>query len=255
MARKRKTKKDRRIKFLEDQLEYNTLAIKEGRKKRTWTIRDLKRVKPITESQRLLFESYYTGNNIIASGSAGSGKTYSAIYLALTSLLEEGSKFKRIILVRSATATKNQGFLPGTLEEKQMPFEMPFRDIFDDFFTYSNSYDRMKEAGLVQFFSSSYVRGLNWNDSIIIVDEAQSATLHELDSIITRVGRNSRLIICGDIKQNDLIYNKNEPSGMKDLLRIAENVPGLDVITFTTHDIVRSGFVKAWLIGKEESGY
>lgn len=255
MASKKRSKKDQKINFLTEQLDNNVVAIKEGPKKKNWSLHDLKSITPITETQRILFESYYTGNNIIASGSAGSGKTYTAIYLALSTLLSTSSPQKRLILVRSATATKSQGFLPGSLEDKQAPFETPFRDIFDDLFKYKNSYDSMKEIGLVQFYSSSYVRGLNWNDAIVIIDECQSATFHELDSIITRIGKNSRLIICGDTKQNDLIYNKYEQSGMKQLLEIANNVKEFDIINFTTNDIVRSGFVKSWLMAKEDSGY
>lgn len=255
MTQRRKSKKDQKIDFLQEQINNNVVAFKDGPKKKNWSRHDLKSIKPITETQRCFFESYYTGNNIIASGSAGSGKTYVAIYLALSSLLEENSPYKRLILVRSATATKSQGFLPGSLEDKQAPFETPFKDIFDDLLKYRHSYDSMKDCGLVQFYSSSYIRGLNWDNAIVIVDECQSATFHELDSIITRIGKNSKLIMCGDTKQNDLIYNKYEQSGMKQLLEIANKVPEFDVINFTTNDIVRSGFVRSWLMGKEDCGY
>lgn len=254
MATKRKTKKDQTIVFLEDQLAKNTLAIKSGPKKKTWAIHDLKKIAPLTHAQRIMMESYIMGNNVIASGSAGTGKTYVAAWLALHTLLSDPNNYKKIIFIRSPTATKSQGFLPGTLEEKQAPFELPFKDIFQDLLKFKNSYDDMKEAGLIEFHSTSFIRGLSWKDAIIVIDECQSATLHELNSVITRVSGNSKLIICGDVAQNDLLTSRNELSGMVDLLRIAERVEEFDVVTFTTSDIVRSKFVKSWLIAKEELG-
>lgn len=253
-ARKTRTKKDKHIEMLSDVLENNSQAVLKGPKKKTWTLHDLTTISPKTFAQKQMFEGFVMGNHIVASGCPGTGKSLCALYLALATILDPRQPQKKIILVRSPTATKNQGFLPGSLADKQEPFEAPFKDILHDLLGSKNSYDDMKAAGLLEFHTTSYIRGSNWHDAVVIIEECQSATFHELNSIITRLAGNSRIIICGDLGQNDLIYNKFEVSGMKDMLRVVERMDEFDIITFTKEDILRSEFVKSCICAKEDLG-
>jgi len=256
MAARKKTrsKKDDNILFLTKTLENQGRAVKEGPKVKKFTLHDLKSIRPLTYGQTQLFERYFEGNNIVANGSAGTGKSYSAVYLALTDILREESEQKEIIIVRSAVASREIGHLPGEIADKLAPYEEPYRDIFANLLKKHDAYDNMKEAGKVRFMATSFVRGLTWDNAIVILDEAQSCTFHELNSVITRLGDNSRLIVCGDIAQNDLIVKKNDQSGynraLQALKRMGEDV---EVINFTREDIVRSAFVKSWLCAVEDT--
>lgn len=254
MARKKtRTKKDAEIIFLTKTLEEQGRAVKEGPRVKNFTLHDLKSVHPLTQGQRQLFESYFSGFNIVANGSAGTGKSFSAVYLALTDILRDDANQEQIIIVRSATPTKDIGFLPGELSDKLAPYEEPYRDIFANLLRKRDAYEHMKEAGKVSFMATSFVRGLTWDNAVVIIDEAQSMTAHEINSVITRLGDNSRLIVCGDIAQNDLIYNRNIQSGYGRALKALEKINGVDIVTFTREDIVRSEFVKAWICALEDT--
>jgi phosphate starvation-inducible protein PhoH len=218
------------------------------------TIHDLKTIKPLNTPQELMFESYFSGNFILANGSAGTGKTFAAIYLGLTDLLSKKEKQNKMIIVRSAVPSREIGFLPGTNEEKLEPYETPYRDIFADLFKRKTAYDHMKRQHLVRFTPTSFVRGLTWDNAVIIVDEIQNMTFPEINSIITRVGANSKLIIVGDQPQTDLYRKSNDQSGMKNFLIIADKMDEFDHITFTSNDIIRSSFVKSWICALEDSG-
>lgn len=252
MVKKSRTKKDRQLEELEQVVRDNAKALAEGPKKKSWTIHDLKAVKPLNFAQKTMFETYFEGTNIIANGSAGTGKSYVAVYLALTDILSKGSKFKQIIIVRSAVPSREIGHLPGSIEEKMDVYESPYKDIFADLLKKKTAYDSLKEIEMVRFMPTSFVRGLTWDDAIIIVDEAQSYTFHELNSVITRLGDNSKLIICGDIAQNDLIVRKTDQSGFDKMLKIAAKMDEFSIINFTRHDIIRSSFVKSWICATED---
>jgi phosphate starvation-inducible PhoH-like protein len=232
----------------------NVVAITQGPRKKTWSVLDIKTIKPLTEAQRSLIESYHMDNHIVADGSAGTGKTFLALWLGLNTILSKDFQEDHIILVRSAVASRDIGFLPGTAEEKLEPFETPYKDIMHDLLGKSSSYDDLKEAGKVKFMPTSFVRGSTWDNAVIIIDEAQNLTLHEINSVITRLGTNSRIIVCGDYNQNDLIGKRGESSGFKDFLRVVSFMKEFDVITFTKNDIVRSPFVKSWICAMEEAG-
>lgn len=247
MARKGRTKKDRLIEDLSNLNETNSLAIKEGPKKKSWSVHDLKNIKPLNEAQRSMFEAYFDENHIVASGSAGTGKSFIALYLALNDLLTKGSKFKKIIIVRSAVPSRDIGFLPGSIDEKMSVYETPYKDIFSNLLGKKDAYDSLKENEKLVFMPTSYVRGLTWDDSIVLVDEAQNLTISELNSVMTRIGDNTKVIICGDIAQNDLVNKKNDISGFIQGLKIFHNMDNMQVINFTEHDIVRSTFVKKWI--------
>lgn len=252
MARKTKNTKDRKIKFLEEQMENNTLAIKEGPKKKSWSIHDLKSLKPITTPQRMMFESFYMGNNLVAHGSAGTGKSMVALYLALNAILDKDTPQEKIIIVRSSVASRNVGFLPGDKNEKMEPFETPYRDIVNDLLRNRAAYDSMKENGQIEFMPTSFIRGLTWDNAIVIVDETQSCNLHEISSVITRCGLDTKLIILGDNLQNDLIYNKYDTSGMPQFLKIASRMQEFDIIKFCRQDIVRSDLTRSWVCAYED---
>jgi len=212
----------------------------------------MKRIQPMTDNQKNMFDSYQTGKMIAALGSAGSGKTFVAMYLALQDVLEN-SEYKNILIVRSAVQTREQGFMPGTLKDKEAYYETPYIDITNDLFDRGDAYQILKQKGQIKFMTSSFVRGLTFDNSIIIVDECQSMTEHELSSVITRVGESSKIIFCGDTRQDDLANSKNrsDVSGLVKFTKVLKSMKEFDIIEFTTADIVRSGLVKSFLIAKE----
>lgn len=255
MARriKARTKKDDNIVFLENAMKNQGGAMKEGPKIKKFTLHDLKSIKPLTYGQTQLFESFFNGSHIVANGSAGTGKSYSAVYLALAELLRNDAEQREIIIVRSVTSSKDIGFLPGDINDKLSPYEEPYRDIFANLLKKHDAYDSMKEAGRVRFMCTSFVRGLTWDNAIVILDEAQNCLFTELNSVITRLGDNSRLIICGDMAQNDLIFKKAEVSGYVRGLNVLGKMQNIDIVNFTRHDIVRSGLVREWVCAVEDT--
>jgi phosphate starvation-inducible PhoH-like protein len=234
--------------------ESNIHAIKDYKETKRLTFNDLKAIKPLNAPQRQMFESYFYDNFILANGSAGTGKTYAAIYLGLTDVLTKKSKQTHMIIVRSAVASRDIGFLPGTDEEKMEPYEAPYRDIFADLFGRETAYDKMKKQKLVKFMASSFVRGLTWDNAVVIIDEIQNMTFYEINSVITRLGANSKLVIIGDQIQTDLYRKANDKSGMSDFLKVVERMDNFDEVTFTSADIVRSAFVKSWICAMEDAG-
>jgi len=201
----------------------------------------LKEIEPLTKSQLEVFEST---KHLMLHGCAGTGKTYISLYLALDDLQKE--EYERIILVRSAVPTREMGFLPGTEDEKSKVYENPYVNIMQELFSRGdNPYGQLKQKGIISFLTTSYIRGTTFTDSVIIVDECQNMTFHELDSIITRVGQNCRIIFCGDFFQADLRTN-----GLSDFMKIIKSMEEFDFIEFGINDIVRSDFVKNYLIQK-----
>ena len=253
MSRKRAAVRSRRdnVYDFEDAYLANARAQEQGPKRKHWTTHDLKSVKPLTPTQREMFHDFFSGQHICAHGSAGTGKSFVAIYLALSEVLNKSTPVDKIIIIRSAVTTRDQGFLPGTQEEKNQPFETPYKDIFADICGKVNTYEDMKEAGLVQFCTSAHVRGLTWDNAIVVVDEIQNMTWAEIDSIVTRVGQNTRLIMCGDSK-HQLDLTGKEKTGFAEMLCIIQRMNAFSEISFTHHDIVRSEFVKQWIITRDE---
>lgn len=212
----------------------------------------MRHISPLTPTQEDMFKSYQQGNNIAAIGTAGTGKTMCAMYLALNDVLKKGG-YEQIIVVRSAVQTREQGFMPGSKEQKEALYSVPYSDIVNDLFGRGDAYQILKQKGMVKFMTSSFVRGLTFDNAIIIVDECQSMTYHELDTIITRVGESSKIVFCGDTRQDDLATSRNraEVSGLKEFLRVIKRVDSFDTIQFTPEDIVRSGLVKEYILAKE----
>lgn len=249
--RKSRTKKDWEIDFLGEMNAKNTIAMREGPKKKTFSLHDLKPIRPMNETQRQFFEAYIMGSNVIGNGSAGTGKSFISLYLALNDILDEEKPQDRIIIVRSAVPSREIGHLPGSMEEKMAVYEEPYRDIVGNLMRGRNAYNDMKDAGKIEFMPTSFVRGLTWDNAVVVVDEAQNMTIQEIHSVITRIGDNTKLLICGDIGQNDLVVRKSDVSGFLETLKIAERMEEFDIVNFTERDIVRSDFVRSWIIAKQ----
>lgn len=210
---------------------------------------ELNTIYPMTENQQKVFDLYDEGKNLVVYGSAGSGKSFLSLYLGMKELLDDAA-FSKIIILRSAVATRDLGFLPGTEREKISVYEAPYRAMINELFGRADAYDIMKQKDIIEFESSSFLRGLTYANCLIFVDEIQNMTLHEISTIVTRLGENSKIIFAGDVRQSDLNERK-ENSGVKDLISIATIMPEFSLVEFTVNDIVRSDIVKSFLIAKE----
>ncbi len=216
-------------------------------------------IKPIGDNQKVVFDTWKKGKCQFLFGSAGTGKTFVSLYLALKDVMDLKSKFDRVVLVRSLIPTREIGFLPGDEEDKAALYQVPYQNMVQFMFEQPNEqqfntlYDRLKGQGSLFFLSTSFLRGLTFDNSIIIVDECQNLNFHELDTIITRVGQDAKIVFCGDFDQTDLM-NHNERNGLHDFLRILEEMEEFNCVEFTLGDIVRSGFVRSYLINKIKLG-
>lgn len=213
---------------------------------------ELRKIQPKTENQEKVFDLYDAGKNLVLYGSAGAGKSFLSLYLALKDMLNNGT-FTKIIILRSAVASRDLGFLPGTEKEKIAVYEAPYKSIINDLFGRDDAYDILKQKDLIQFESTSFLRGLTYNDSLIFVDEIENMAFHELNTIFTRIGENTKIIFAGDIKQCDLNERK-ETSGMADFLKIMKKLDEFGLVEFNMNDCVRSGLVRNYLMVKEELG-
>lgn len=212
---------------------------------------ELTQIQPLTDRQSDMFDAFDDGNHIIGYGSSGTGKSLVAVYLALREIFHKKSK-QKIVILRSPLSVNHQGYLPGTLEEKEAVYERPYEDIVNWLMNNSEAYLKLKEAGTIKFMSTSYIRGLTWDDCIVIADETQNMLWEEINTIATRVGEDTRLIFLGDLKQNDLsIAKRNQTSGMQKLLLMGKFLPNVEMINFLPEDIVRGEFVKQWILACE----
>jgi predicted ribonuclease YlaK len=218
-------------------------------------IDDLKTFDPLTENQRKFFECYKRGDYFMGLfGSPGVGKSFLALLKGLEEVLDKGNSFNKIVVVRSAVQVRDQGFVPGDLEEKMQIYEQPYVEICNTLFGRPDAWTRLKEQGHARFISTTAIRGISIDDAVIIVDECQSMTWHELSSVITRTGHRSKIIFVGDLKQNDLVKSRNDVSGLQDFLRVASTMKEYTQINFTSEDIVRSSLTKSWIVACEKLG-
>ena len=214
-------------------------------------------IQPITENQKRLCESYSAGKNIIAYGVAGTGKTFITLYNAIKEALNAETPYKKVYIVRSLTATRETGIVSSNHEEQSWLYQVPYQSMVKYMFQmssdqeFNNLYRNLKDQGTINFLSTSYIRGTTLDDAIVIVDEFENLNFHELDSIITRVGQNSKIHFCGDATQSDL-EQTTERNGIVDFIKVTRGMPSVDIIEFGIDDIVRSGVVKEYLIAKLE---
>jgi len=212
---------------------------------------DLKTFDPLTENQKLFFDAYKRGDYFVAlHGVAGTGKTFCALYKAIEEVMDKANPFNKIIVVRSAVQSREIGHLPGDVNEKMEIYQQPYRQICDTLFGRKDAWDRLEEQGHIEFISTSFIRGMSFDDAIIIVDEMQNMTFEEIDTVMTRVGYRSKIIWCGDYRQTDLNKKKNDVSGILKFFDIAYHMNAFTKIEFTVDDIVRSSLVKDYILAK-----
>ena len=219
----------------------------------------MRAIEPLTDNQKELFRCYKNDQNIVAYGCAGTGKTFITLYNALRDVLDERTPYEKIYIVRSLVATREIGFLPGDHEDKSSLYQIPYKNMVKYMFempdeaSFEMLYGNLKTQGTISFWSTSFIRGTTLDNAIIIVDEMQNLSFHELDSIVTRVGENSKIMFCGDATQSDLIKT-NEKNGIVDFMKVLRIMPSVDIIEFGVDDIVRSGLVKEYILAKMEIG-
>ena len=235
------------------------LTAKQMKRKKPLNSDYLVDIEPLSDSQKKLFESYSNNKHFIAYGAAGTGKTFITLYNALKDVLDENTPYEKIYLVRSLVATREIGFLPGDHEDKADIYQIPYKNMVKYMFQMPSDadfemlYGNLKAQETIKFWSTSFLRGTTLDNCIVFVDEFQNLNFHELDSIITRVGEDSKIYFSGDASQTDL-QKTNEKNGIVDFMKIIRSMPSFDVIEFGINDIVRSGLVKEYLIAKMEMG-
>ena len=249
MARKRRSNSEQPIGV--------GLTAKQMRRKKPINSDLLIDIEPLTDNQKKLFDSYAEGKHLVAYGAAGTGKTFITLYNALADVLDERTPYEKIYLVRSLVSTREIGFLPGDHDDKASLYQIPYKNMVKYMFQMPSDpdfemlYGNLKTQETISFWSTSFIRGTTLDNCIVIVDEFQNLNFHELDSIVTRVGENSKIMFCGDATQTDLIKT-NEKNGIIDFMKILNVMPSFDVIEFGINDIVRSGIVKEYLVAKME---
>ena len=211
---------------------------------------DMVAIEPLTNNQKEVFQAYARGDSLVLSGSAGTGKTFMALSLALEDVLDKETPYNKVIVVRSIVPTREIGFLPGTEDEKKEAYTGPYQSICAELFEQGDAWNKLQAAGTVDFQSTSFIRGITFNNAIVVVDEMQNLNFHELDSVITRVGRNCKFVMCGDYYQSD--FDKaREKNGIVQFLSIIEQLKRFTVVEFGWEDIVRSDFVRDYIMTKE----
>ena len=232
------------------------MTAKQMRRKRPINNGMLVDVEPITDNQKILFEEYSKGKNLFAYGCAGTGKTFISLYLALKDVLDEMTPYDKVYIVRSLVSTREIGFLPGDHEDKSSLYQIPYKNMVKYMFEMPSDndfemlYGNLKAQETISFWSTSFIRGTTLDNCIVLVDEMQNLNFHELDSIITRVGDNCKIMFCGDSTQTDLTKS-NEKNGILDFKRIIEIMEDdFGVVEFGIDDIVRSGLVRNYLVTK-----
>jgi phosphate starvation-inducible PhoH-like protein len=236
------------------------LTARQAKRRKPISLDYLIDIDPLTENQQKLFDSYANQKHLVAYGCAGTGKTFCLLYNALKEVLDEKSPFEKVYIVRSLVPTREIGFLPGSHDDKADIYQIPYKNMVKYMFQLSSDvdfemlYGNLKAQETIKFWSTSFIRGVTLDNCIIIVDEFANLNFHELDSIITRVGENCKIMFSGDATQSDLIKT-NERNGIVNFMSILRRMPSFDIIEFGVDDIVRSGTVREYLIAKTDAGF
>ena len=237
----------------------NGMTKKQMKRKKPIDSSYMTEVKPLTENQKVAFAQYGECKNLLLHGAAGTGKTFITLYLALKEVLDESTPYDKIYIVRSLVPTREIGFLPGDHEDKSALYQIPYKNMVRYMFSMPDDnsfemlYDNLRAQETISFWSTSFIRGVTLDNAIVLVDEFSNLNFHELDSMITRIGEDSKVMFCGDITQSDLT-RENYKSGISDFIRILEEMKEFSCIEFDINDIVRSGLVKSYLISKYNLG-
>ena len=235
------------------------MTAKQLRRKKPYNSDMMVPIEPITPNQRTAFAHYNEGKNLFLYGAAGTGKTFITLYMALKQVLDPLTPYNKVVLVRSLVSTREIGFLPGDHEDKSALYQIPYKNMVKYMFELASDNDfemlwgNLKAQESVTFWSTSFIRGTTLDASIVIVDESQNLNFHELDSIITRVGEDTKIMFCGDVAQTDLIRT-NEKNGILDFQKIITMMPEFALVEFGVDDIVRSGLVKSYITSKHNLG-
>ena len=238
----------------------SSMSAKQMRRKKPINLDHLKTIEPLTTNQEKVFEAYAEGKNLVLHGAAGTGKTFISLYLALQQVLDPSTPFDKVYMVRSLVPTREIGFLPGDHEDKSNLYQIPYKNMVKYMFEMPDDhafdvlYDNLRAQETISFWSTSFIRGVTLDRCVIIVDEFSNLNFHELDSIITRVGEDCKIIFSGDYTQSDLIKN-NEKNGVLDFMKILQQMPSFECTEFGIEDIVRSGLVREYLISKINMGF
>ena len=235
------------------------LTAKQMKRKKPINADMMRDIEPLTDNQKSLFEAYAKDQNLVAYGVAGTGKTFITLYNALRDVLDPSTPYEKVYIVRSLVATREIGFLPGDHDDKSCLYQIPYKHMVKYMFEmpseadFNMLYGNLKAQDTIDFWSTSFIRGTTFDKTIVIVDEFQNLNYHELDSIITRSGENTKICFCGDASQSDLTKT-NERNGIMDFTKILRIMPSFDFIEFGMEDIVRSGLCKEYIMAKHSMG-
>lgn len=222
------------------------------------SLKDMTEIKPITDNQKEVF-NHFKDKNLFLYGVAGTGKTFVALYNALKDVLDPKSPRERVYIVRSIIPTRDIGFLPGDEEDKSYLYQTPYQNMVRFMFKRSSDaefdrlYNDLRNQGTIDFLTTSFLRGVTIDNGVVIVDECQNLNFHELDTIMTRVGQDTKIIFAGDMQQTDLTKTQDR-NGILDFVNILQAMPEVETIEFNLNDIVRSGLIKSYLLNKIKLG-
>lgn len=257
MSKKKKaqSKTERENEHLRHITNNNQSAITSGQQKKKWTLQDINEIKMLTDAQQEMARCYYQGSHVCGYGEAGTGKTFVAVYLGISDVINKNAIVDKLVIIRSIVQTRSIGFMPGDEEEKTSRYKDPYRQILKELFNRPRTYDDMEDAEMIQFLPTSFVRGITIENAVMVVDEAQNMTFEELDSVVTRAGENTRVIVVGDdVYQNDLKNKPHERTGFPEFVDISSrHMDTVACVPFKENDqVVRSLFVRDWLRAKKQ---
>jgi phosphate starvation-inducible protein PhoH len=212
------------------------------------------KITPLTDNQERAFRSYKQGKNMFLYGTAGTGKSFIASYLAMKDIQNLNNDLEKLIIIRSVVPSRQIGFLPGSSTDKAKEYEAPYYEIFSKLYEREDAYLALKQKKQLHFTTTSFLRGITFDNCILLLDECQNMTYQELHTVLTRVGNNCKIILCGDLRQSDL-DERNGKHDLKKIMNIVKHMNRFDFIEMTADDIVRSGFVKNFIMTSEKLGY